>query len=123
MFCVIQSSTLNSVFFNRFINARYNGVFNIGSLIAIINPAPIEYYMNGVPIIVSDEQSILMLPMNHSPIPMHNHLEANESKCSVIQHSRIQFLRILLLDKNEVGNDVIVKMSYLIAINRVDALA
>ena len=40
----------------------------------IVNPDPIEDYMNGVPIIVSDEQEILMLPMNHSPILMCNDL-------------------------------------------------
>ena len=40
--------------------------------------------MNGVPIIVSNEQSILMLPMNCSQIPMFNNLESNESKGCVI---------------------------------------
>ena len=54
--------------------------------------------MNGVTIIVSNVQSILMLPMNHSPFFMHNNLEANESKCFVNQHIRIQVGRILLLD-------------------------
>ena len=49
--------------------------FSIGSLIATVNPDPIEDYMNGVPIIISNEQSILMLPMNRSPIPMCNNLE------------------------------------------------
>ena len=70
LFGVIQSSTSNTVFFNIFINARDNGVFSIGSLIAVFNPDPIEDYMNGVPIIFSNEQSILVLKMNHSPIHM-----------------------------------------------------
>ena len=39
-----------------------------------------------------------MLPINHSPIPMHSNLEAKKSKGFVIQHSRIQVGRILLLD-------------------------
>ena len=55
--------------------------------------------MNGVLIIVSNKQSILMLPMNHSPIPMENDLEANESKGVVIQHNSIQVECIPLLDK------------------------
>ena len=77
LFFVIQRHTSNTVFFNRFLNSRDNGVFTIGSLISIVNPDPIEDYMNCVPIIVSNKQSIRMLPMNHSPIPMHNDLEAN----------------------------------------------
>ena len=36
--------------------------------------------MNGVPIIFPNEKSILMLPMNYSPIPMSNDLEAKELK-------------------------------------------
>ena len=43
----------NTVIFNRFINAIDNGVFGIGSPIAIVDPDPFEHYMNGVPIIVS----------------------------------------------------------------------
>ena len=74
LFCVIQSSTSNNVLFNRFINARDNGVFSIGYLIDIVNPDTIEDYMSGVPIIVSNEKSILMIPMNHSLITMHNNL-------------------------------------------------
>ena len=77
MFCVIQSFTSNTFPFNIFINAIDNGVFSIGSLSYIVNPDPIEYYINGVPIIVSNKQYILILPMNNSPVPMHNDLEEN----------------------------------------------
>ena len=42
LFCVIQSSLSNTVFLNKFVNARYNGVFSIGYLNAIVNPDPIE---------------------------------------------------------------------------------
>ena len=80
------------------INAIDNGVFSISSLIAIVNPDPIEDYMNSVPIIVSNKQYILILPMNHSPVTMHNDLEENKLKGFVIQHIRIQVGRILLLD-------------------------
>ena len=53
VFLVIQSSTSNTVFFQRFLNARYNGVFSIGSPIAIVDTYPIDDYTNGVPIIFS----------------------------------------------------------------------
>ena len=72
MFCVLQSYKSNTVFFIIFLNARYNGVLSIGSLIAVFNTNTIEDYMNGVHIIVLNEQSILVLPMNHSPIHMCN---------------------------------------------------
>ena len=42
LFCVIQSSTSNTVFFDGFFNARDNGIFSIGYLIAIFNPDTIE---------------------------------------------------------------------------------
>ena len=48
LFCVIQSSTSNTVFFDRFINAIYNGAFRSGYLIDIVNPDPIEDYINGI---------------------------------------------------------------------------
>ena len=54
LFCVIQSSTSNTVSFNRFFNARDNDIFSIVSLIVIVNPDPIEDYMNGSHIIVSN---------------------------------------------------------------------
>ena len=98
LLCVIQSSTSNTLFFNKFLNARENGVFSIGYLIAFLIPDPIEDYMNSVPIIVSNEQSIIMLPINQSLISMHNDLKANESKGFFIQHSRIQVGRIPFLD-------------------------
>ena len=71
-FFVIQSTTPNTILFNRFLNTIENGVFSIGSLIAIFIADPIEYHMNGVPIIISKKQSILMIPMNHSSITMRN---------------------------------------------------
>ena len=98
LFCVIKSYASNTVFFHIFPNARYNGIFIIGYLFDIVNPDPVEDYMNGVPIIVPNEQSILMLPMNCSPIPMHNDLEANKLKGFFIQHSKIQVGHILLPD-------------------------
>ena len=64
-FCAIQSSTSNIFPVKIFLNYIGNGVFSIGSLSAIVNPDPIEDYINVVPIIVSNKQSILMLPMNH----------------------------------------------------------
>ena len=80
LFCVVQSSTSNTFFFNRFTNTRDNVVFSIVCLISVVNPDPIEDFINGVPVIASNEQDILMRPTIHSPIPMHNDLEANESK-------------------------------------------
>ena len=44
-----------------------------------------------------------MLPINHSPIPMRNDLEANKSEGFVIQHSRIQVGSILFLDTKYSG--------------------
>ena len=54
--------------------------------------------MNGVPIIVSNEQLVLMLPMNHSLISTSNNLEENKSIFFIIQHSIIQVRCILSLD-------------------------
>ena len=79
--CFVSFKVLHQILFSLiYLNAIENGVFRIGYLIAIVNNDNIEDYINCVPIIVSYEQSILMLPINHLPIPMCNDLEANESK-------------------------------------------
>ena len=76
--------------------------------------------MNGVPIIFLNEQSIIMLPINQSPIPIRNDLESNETKdfSSNTVESRLEVSYSLI--KNLVENYVIVKMSYLTTINCVD---
>jgi hypothetical protein len=66
---------------------RDNGLF-----IAIVNPDPIKDYMNGTPMIVTNEKAILLQPYVHPSIPMYTDFEANESKTFVIAHSRIVFL-------------------------------
>ena len=42
LFCVVQSSTSNTVFSNRSPNARDSGVFVIGYIIAIITLIPLK---------------------------------------------------------------------------------
>ena len=123
LFCVNQSSTSNNVLFNIFINDIYNGIFSIGSLIYFVNPDTIEDYMNGVLIIVSNEQLILMILMNHLPITICNNFEANKPKgfSSNKVESRLDVSYFLI--QNTVGNCVIVKMSHLRTINCVDASA
>ena len=99
LFCVVHlNMKINHHFFDRFANERDNGLFTIGSLIAIVNPDPIEDYMNGTPMIVSYEKSILLKPMLHLPVPMCSDLEANESKAFVIPRSTISVGRIIFLD-------------------------
>ena len=79
--------------------------------------------MNWVPVIVSDEQSIPMLPMNHSLILMRNYFESNYSKCFSSNTVKSRLDASYYLIQNKVGNSMIAKMSYLIAINRLDASA
>ena len=76
--------------------------------------------MNGVPIIFLNEQSIIMLQINQSPIPIRNDLESNETKdfSSNTVESRLEVSYSLI--QNLVENYVIVKMSYLTTINCVD---
>ena len=116
MFFVIQSSTSNNVFFKRFINTRDNGVSSIGYLITIVNPDTIEEYMNDVPIFYN-EQWILMIPMNNSPIPIRN--DSKKNNLNVVsfkkEESRLDVSHYLV--QNSVENSVIVKMSYLISIS------
>jgi len=76
IFCVVQIAKTNTVFFNWFPNARDNGMFSIGSIVAIVNPDSIEDCMNDVPMIVSNEQAILLRPILHRTVPVKNHLVA-----------------------------------------------
>jgi hypothetical protein len=99
IFCVVLSSRTNMFFFHRFPNARDNGICSIGSFIAIVNPDPIEDYMSGIPMITSNEQSILVSPpIAQMPVPMRDDLGANESKGFAITNSRISVGRTVFLD-------------------------
>jgi hypothetical protein len=99
LFCVVHTNTKkNHQFFDRFANERDNGLCTIGSLIAIVNPDPIEDYMNGTPMIVTNEKAILLQPFVHPSIPMCTDLDANESKAFVITQSTIAVGRIVFLD-------------------------
>ena len=85
IFCVMQNSTTNQHFFNRLSVARDNGQCTIGSLIAIVNPDPIENYMRGIPMITS--------------IPLQNDLQANETKAFVLHKVELTIRRLLFKDK------------------------
>mmetsp|Transcript_22253 Transcript_22253/g.27288 ORF Transcript_22253/g.27288 Transcript_22253/m.27288 type:complete len:441 (+) Transcript_22253:151-1473(+) len=99
LFCVVhQKMQKNNVFFDRTPNARDNGFVTIGTLIAIVNPEPIEDYMNGTPMIVSHEKAILLNPMIHKEIPMCSDLAANETKAFVITDSSIEITHVVFLD-------------------------
>ena len=54
LLCIVQSSTSNTGFFNSCPNSRDNRVFSIGYIIYVVDPDPIEEYINCVPIIVSN---------------------------------------------------------------------
>ena len=84
IFCVMQNSTTNQHFFNRLSVARDNGQCTIGSLIAIVNPDPIENYMRGIPMITS--------------IPLQNDLQANETKAFVLHKVELTIRRLLFKD-------------------------
>ena len=98
IFCVMQNSTTNQHFFNRLSVARDNGQCTIGSLIAIVNPDPIENYMRGIPMITSSEQSMLLRPTFHSSIPLQNDLQANETKAFVLHKVELTIRRLLFKD-------------------------
>ena len=112
--CKISKS--DTVFLNRFFNNRDNDFLKICSLITIVNNDTIEDCMNGVTIIVLEKHNIV-LPINHSPIPMCNNIKSNELKVFVTHYSRIQVGSILFLDTKYSGKFCGHQMSYLTRIN------
>lgn len=99
LFCVVHlNMKKNHVFFDRFANERDNGFFSIGSMVSIVNPDPIEDYMNGTPMITSNEKAILLQPMVHVPVSISSDLEALESKAFVINRSIVSVGRTVFLD-------------------------
>ena len=63
IFVVMQNSTKNENLFNMFPNAGDNGKFTIGSILLIVNPRTIMKHTNQIPIIETEEQSILAQSM------------------------------------------------------------
>ena len=98
MFVVMQNSTTNNNLFNRFPNARDNGGFTIGSIIIFVNPKPIEKFMNGMPMLESQDQAILAKPMVCSAIPFRNDLDANEMKVFHLKGSNLNLRTLTFVD-------------------------
>ena len=98
MFVVMQNSNTNNFLFNRFPNARDNGGFTIGSIIIFVNPKPIEKFMNGMPMLESQDQAILARPMVCSRIPFRNDLDANEMKAFHLKGSNLNLRTLTFVD-------------------------
>ena len=98
LFYVMQNSTTNVTFFDRNTNFRDNGVCTISTLFAIVNPDPIENYMQGIPMITTKERAIILQPMVHRPIAMPNDIGGNEMKAFVVSASEISIGRIVFID-------------------------
>ena len=98
IFVVMQNSTTNSVLFNRFPNARDNGGFTIGSILIFVNPKPIEKFMNGMPMLESQDQAILARPMVLKSIPFRNDLDGNEMKVFHLKGSKLELCTLTFVD-------------------------
>ena len=104
MFHMIQNSTTNKEIFDRNAVFRDNGVISIGTVLIIVNPDPIENYMNGIPAITTKERVIVAKPMNHPNIPLSNNLEGNDSKAFVYNEAKISLERVTFVDSKCSGN-------------------
>ena len=98
MFVVMQNSTTNNNLFNRFPSARDNGGFTIGSMIIFVNPKPIEKFMNGMPLLESQDLAILARPMVCTPIPFRNDLDANEMKVFHLKGSNLNLRTLTFVE-------------------------
>ena len=98
LFYVMQNNTTNVNFFDRNTNFRDNGVCTIGTLFAIVNPDPIENYMQGIPMITTKERAIILQPFVHRPVAMSNDIGGNEMKAFVVTGTDISIGRIVCID-------------------------
>ena len=116
LFCVIQCYISNNFFFNRFINAKDNGVFSIGSLISIVEHIPLKTTrMVSLLLFWTNNQSSCYQWITHR-LPCATTWKQNNRKVlsSKTVESRLNVSYSLI--KNAVVNDVIIKKFYLIAI-------
>ena len=98
LFYVMQNSSTNVNFFDRNTNFRDNGICTIGTLFGIVNPDPIENYMQGIPMITTKERAIILQPFVHRPVPMSNDIGGNEMKAFVVTGTDISISRIVFID-------------------------
>eukprot|EP00957_Ditylum_brightwellii_P094432 7190775-Ditylum_brightwellii.AAC.1 len=80
IFVVMQNARTNDSLFNQVPNAHDNGGFTIASIIIVVNPKPIKKFMDGMPMIESQDQAILVRSMALPSVPYCNALDAKEMK-------------------------------------------
>jgi hypothetical protein len=63
LFYMIMNSTSNKDLFEHNSNFRDNGVITIGTLMLIVNPDPVENFLNKIPIVTTKERAVVFKPI------------------------------------------------------------
>ena len=89
---------------NRNPDFRDNGTITVGSFVRIVNPAPIERFMQTIPLVCTDMRAVaLRKPSLYNAIPINNNLDGNQAKAFVYNHSELQINRFSVLTSNCTG--------------------
>ena len=89
LFYMIMNSTSNTHLFERNTNFRDNGIISIGTLLLIVNPDPVENFLNGIPILSTMERAVVLNPRTLTQVPLSNNIEGNESRGFIYNNAEI----------------------------------
>ena len=89
LFYMIMNSTTNTHLFERNTNFRDNGTISIGTLLMIVNPDPVENFMNGIPILSTKERAVVLNSRTFTQVPLSNNIEGNESRGFIYNNAEI----------------------------------
>ena len=98
IFYMMQNATTNTELFNRNTNFRDNGIITIGTILMIVNPNPVERFMQNIPMLTTNERAIAIQPINHPTALMNNDLDGNDCKAFVINNALLNCTRLVFTD-------------------------
>lgn len=94
VFYVLQNSKENKTILDRNPALRDNGSLTIGSCMAIVNPDPIDKFLQNIPMISSSERVVILRQRRLEAIPYPTELDGNEIKAFLIHGSRLTVTRV-----------------------------
>lgn len=98
LFYILQSGNENHDIWNRNPEHRDNGTIRVGSFIRVVNPEPINRFMQGIPMITTDTRVYALdIHPSMNSIPINNNIDGNQALafCYNARIIRINHLSIL----------------------------
>ena len=80
MLAAMKNPAMIASLFNRFLNARNNILFAVGSIIVFVSPKLVEKHASGLLVVEAQDEATLASPSVYVSATFHNDLDRNEMK-------------------------------------------